>query len=256
MPKMLVGYIVLLAAILSCGNLSVKFVTPTPLLAPTNTHMPTMTPPPTLTPTQSISPTPVHTSTPLATPTITHTPTPEGWAKHTAGEIEIWLPNGWEEWEVTEDTLAIVYEAIQEMDSQFADAMEVMLEQPEMMESLRLLAIDTEGEGAQMNITEDTLPIPLSVNDFASIMIPVYEELGAQNISTRTPEINGMKAAQIQYDLPMQIPGYGTFILKNIQYIVLKGQKAYVITFSTDQQEFPTLLPTIEQIANSFRIND
>ena len=256
MPKMLVGYIVLLAAILSCGNLSVEFVTPTPLRTTTNTPTPTTAPPPTNTPTQSSSPTPANTSTPLASPTLTHTPTPEGWVKHTAGKIEIWLPNSWEEWEVTEDTLAIVNEALQEMTPQYADFMKEMLEQPEMMEALRIFAVDTEGEGANMNITEETLPIPLNINDFVSMMVQVYEELGAENISTRILELNGMKAAQAQYDLPIQVSGYGTIVFRDVQYVVLKGQKVYVISFTTDPQEYPTLLPTIEQIANSFRIND
>lgn len=255
---LLVCCVLFMVLVLSGCNVSIEIVTPTPPQTPSNTPMPTLTltPSPTFTQTQTLSPTPVHTSTPLASPTHTHTSTPEGWVRHTAGEIEIWLPNGWEEWEVTKDTLDIVIEALQEMNSQFVGVIEELLEQPEMMETLRLFAFDTEGMGAQMNITADTLPIPININDFGLIMIQLYEELGAQDISITIVEINGLKAALIQYDLPMEIPEYGTFISKNIQYFVLKGQIAYGITFSTDPQEFPTLLPTIEQIVNSFRIND
>jgi hypothetical protein len=218
---------------------------PTPAATSTATSMPSQTP----------SPEP--TATPSQAPSPTSTSTPSGWKQIVVpGEFEIWLPEQWEQWEVTEETLQLIIETVKEIYPQLSEVISTTLRQSGGsggVEVPRFLAIDIES-GDTMNIGVETLPVPLSINDLIILLELTYGQLDVQNVSIHSLDLNNMKAAQVQFDLPMDVPGEGTVTFKYVQYVILKGQKMYVMTFTTDRQRIDDILPIFGQIANSFRV--
>jgi hypothetical protein len=247
---------ILLIVSLTACSMQIFTPTPTPSMTPTLTPIPTRSPTPTIT----LTPTPTTTLTPIASPTLEFTPTPEGWSKRTAKEIEIWLPDKWQEWEITPESIQTILKLLKQVSPTLAQQLETALKQPDTMMSMRMYAFDKGNSGASMNIVEMELPEELSQLPISlSMMMPefekMYKNIGAQNISSETGiEINGMDAARVSLDMPIQISGNGKVTIGMIQYLVLFDKHFYGITFS-DLKGSDQTHSVFEQIVNSFRVN-
>lgn len=227
--------------------------------SPTTTPTVTSTPLATLTPTTTATATPPPTATPTATAALASTatrtppPVPPGWSKPVSTEFEIWLPAGWEEWDITPETIQLVAQAMQELNPQWAEVISATLRQPAAQQNLKLVAIDM-GSGASLNISRTPLPFPIPVPMLATLLESEYAGLGAQHITSTTIEIGGLQVAQIRCSLPINIAPGEVVVMENVQYIVLKGQRAFVMTFNTDAEHIAAQLSTFDRIAQSFKI--
>ena len=224
---------------------------------------------PTVTSTINASPTP--TSTMTLPPTKTDasgnqglsstdsTPMPEGWSKHTTSEFEIWLPEKWEEWEITPETYPQIIINLKQYAPALAQHLESMMNQPGALETMKLFAYDKGSSGSSMNIVEQDLPpqfqgMPISLGMMMPQFEQMYKQMGMQNISTESGlEINGMDAARVDVDFPMNVTGFGKVTLGMTQYLILSDERMYAITFS-DMKRTAQNKVLFEQIMKSFRV--
>ncbi len=219
--------------------------------APTTT--PTSTPTPTLTITPTQTPTPLPTSTPTTTPTITLPPIPTGWRGHDVSGFFIALPERWDIVDIREDGFEAIWNMLEGINTDWAQNTTAMFTSEGMQEAVIFWAMDTEPAGtgyATANITYDSQPIPIKVEDLCSQMLSLYEQIGVEVVeSDCRQKINGLDAAKFTLNLQ-----WGPLAIKENQYIYIRGSDAWALTFAVDETEWSEYEPIFVNAAESFRV--
>ncbi len=148
-------FLIFICSIICITGCSIQILTPTLTPTLTQTPIPTHTSTPTYTP----SPTVTSTETPL--PTLEASPTPNGWSKHTTDDFEIWLPDHWQEMEMTAEKIQDNLKIMKELFPSNAQQFENILSQPGMLKTMKMYAFDKEKLGISMNIVNQEIPVSI-----------------------------------------------------------------------------------------------
>jgi hypothetical protein len=211
------------------------------------THTPTPEPTATLMPTDTPSPT--------LSPTPEYTATPSGWSKHTTAEFEIWLPESWRQWEITEETIPLIHEALLLANPAMAEMFAQAMMQPGAVDMFKMYAYDTRGRGANLNVTGKALPLPVTIAQLMPQMEASYQAMQVKNLSIEGDlEINGNPAGRIEFDIATAAGGGETETLRTLQYIVLSDTAFYAITCGALADEFEENREIFERIMHSFAL--
>lgn len=196
-----------------------------------------------------------------ASPTVSPEPTPEataapapGWTRRAAADFEIDLPENWETWDPSKETLEAVFQVVETKNPELAGtAQEFFESQPE---GLGFAAIDTQSPAGflrSLNVIKQELPGPTTIKAAISDSEDVLTDLGLSVVSTDTGlSIGGARAGRIVTEGDL-----GTGAFREAQYIILPEPTiAFILTFGTALDDFDGLEPTFRQIADSFRVTE
>lgn len=103
-----------------------------------------------------------------------------------------------------------------------------------------------------MNIIYSELEIPITPEEYYRFNIESLSELliDFDLESSSDVTLNGVKARKITFTHTM-----GVVNARVIQYLILLGNRAFVMTFTSDPIDYQKVKPGFEKIAQSFQLN-
>lgn len=208
------------------------------------------TPPASPTPMEAAaSPTPAPTATPAPSPTPLGGAVPEGSQRHTTANIQIDLPQTWDTFDPTEETVDAILEAVRNLNPEFAS----VAEQGLMQVGTEIFAFDTESVEFLNNlrVARGESPLPATVPMLLFQIESQLADLGISVLSTDSAlTIGGLQTGRIDYSVSA-----GPFEVRGVQYLVFPDPNVtFFLTFSTIADDFDRLAPLFEQMAQSFRV--
>src|SRR5438552_15948921 len=120
-------------------------------------------------------------------------------------------------------------------------------------QGIKVMAFDF-GNGGQtnLNVIHQALPYELTAGDFSQLaasQVSVQLKIATPKIEVAT--VGNLEARVISYELPFQTGG-GTFNAAFAQYVVVPGEDAYVITFTSRAGDAVGHRPVLDRIAPIF----
>ena len=227
------------------------FASPTPTVTPTATSTPTVTP----TPTATFTPTPTATASP--------TQAAATWTQYTdpAGAFSLLLPPGWIPVELDAETIAELAARFESLNPELAGFLETALTLG-MERGMRFFAYDprpeqigTAGALTSVNVVVVDLPTTMSaelLGRMTETQLANMEQVS--EVETSSITVSDRPAAQLVYTLRVQTP-LGEQVLRNQQVLLPVGQRAYVLTFSTERRRYEGLRETFNRMRDSFRLH-
>ncbi len=194
-------------------------------------------------------------STPAPTPTSTITPfpLPSGWQDYDGIGFRVALPEQWQVVDVERVGIDAAIRALQDIDGEWAQLAVARLSNEEMLETLKLWAIDPEPAGAShamLNVNLQLLPAGKALFPLALELEAAYKQSGIKVILIEPGfYINGLEAAHIAIRLPME-----TFTSRQYQYFCAQDQELWFIVMDVDETERSKYESIFRSIAQSFRL--
>ncbi len=190
---------------------------------------------------------------PKPTPSLTPAPAP-GWTRYTTDDFEIDLPDTWQTWDPTEESVDVIVAQVEERAPQLADPVEELLRNEE-APGWALAAIDTGSPAGLLrsfNVLEQDLEAPTTVRQIIAGSEEVLPDLGATLLSSDADlQIRGLRAGRIELALT------GASGSRQLQYLVMPDPtRAFNLVFTTSPEDYAALEPTFEQIAGSFQVKE
>ncbi len=242
--RIIMMHLMLLGAVLGCGQLS------TPESMPTAQSSATTEPAPTITTTATTEST--ATSQPSATPEPTATTQPStaqmpGWKKFEVSGAEIWLPESYEGGDLREN-LDLIVEALRNLGPDFEPMAQAIEQNP----SLYVLwAFDMEvgpsGFLTNVTITNERVLSVVTVDTYLDIglsQFPPQFEIVSRDIIM----LGDYQAGRVLIDFEL----YGV-VARQLLYVVKDGTMMWNIAFATGADEYWERLPDFEQSMLSFK---
>lgn len=263
--RILIPILMVWAGLLGACNLPpVPVPTSLPLASPTTASLSTASATPTATNTftPTPSPTPTFTPTPTATPTVSPTPVTATWIPHTApaGEFSLLLPPGWVPVDLNEATIAELAARFKALNPELAGFLETAL-MLGMARGMRFFAYDARpgqigeaGALTSLNVVIVDLPTAMSaelLGRMTEAQLANMEQVS--EVESSTIVVSDRPAVELVYTLRVQTP-LGEQELRNQQILLPVGQRAYVLTFSTERQRYEGLRETFNRMRDRFRL--
>jgi hypothetical protein len=224
---------------------------PTP--TPTATFTPAPTPTPTLTPTETPSPTLTASPSPSPAPTFTPFPLPEGWQDYGGEGFALALPESWNVVEVDREGIEAILEMLENLGSEWGEAVAASLSAEQMEEALKLWAMDSELAGlgfATLNLQHQDLPLPLPASMFLDQIEAMYEQLEVEVLSVEPDmQINDLEAGRICVRLDQ-----GLAVVQMCQYVYVQDRDLWALTLGVDEEAWSEYEPIFAQIAGTLRL--
>jgi hypothetical protein len=185
-----------------------------------------------------------------------------GWIEHTdsTGEFTLSLPAGWVVMDLDEASIADLATRVGALNPELAEFLETALTLG-LSSGMRVFAYDGRPEqvgatGAltSVNVVVVDLPMALSAEFLGHMTEAQLAKLEqVSDVSSAMVTVSGQPATELVYTLTTQTP-LGQQVLRNQQIILPIGQRAYVITLSTELQRYEVWRPTFDRIRDSFRL--
>jgi hypothetical protein len=196
------------------------------------------------------------TATPTLKPLIFPTP-PAGWTIHTKSNFQIALPESWKEVKLDETALKGQIEKAGSDNPHLADALTGILQSGQ-YKTLAFYAVDGEQKNVVTNvaIAQTTVAAGATVqqlaNDYADALPQRVK--GAKVVGTQAPlEINGLSAAEIDYDVPLVSADGKLVTLRGVQFLfLLDSANAFAVTITGDNSEAEIFMTLARQMGSSF----
>ncbi len=249
----------------------------TPTVTATHTAIPTHTATPTRAPTATPTRAPTRTPLPTRTPTSAARPTqaPSGGASVVITQT---LDTGWTLYELPDDGFGIAipptwfYLALDPQ--QFERALALIGEQnPQWSEmfsgqarnliasGLKFYALDLSGSfqaglPASVNVVRAEIPFKLTLDAFVTLSIKQLEALvgSGVEIAHQRVQLYQTDAEEIEYQMELPGPAGKPVSQYLLQYLVLDGQTAYVLTLGCPLGQADQDRDTLKKIAATFRL--
>jgi hypothetical protein len=197
---------------------------------------------------------PTSTPPPLVLPTA-----PAGWNVHHGASFQISLPASWEQIALDEATLKKEVDAASSDNPHLADTLRAVLDSGQ-FKSFLFYAADKTSTSVVSNVSIAQAPTPGGTSveqaerDYAQALPQVLK--GAKLVAMETAlAINGQKAGEIDYDLPLVNAAGQVVILRGVQYLFfLNSGDAYIVTVTGDASAQDRFVPLARQIGQSFEI--
>ncbi len=197
--------------------------------------------------------------TATATPIITPTP-PAGWTIHTQPHFQIALPNSWQEFPLDDATLKNAIDAASTDNPYLADTLRAILTTGQNKNFVLYAADKTNAAGPtvvdNLSISRTAIPsgtsIEQAVRQYANALPQVLK--GAKVVAFDAPiEVNGQKAGEVDYDLPLVNAGGQVVTLRGVQFLFVPDSgDAYVVTVTGDAAGADKFMLLARQIERSF----
>ncbi len=194
-------------------------------------------------------------STPTRPPIVFPTP-PPGWTVHAKSSFQLALPESWREFPLEETALRDALDRASVNNPHLSDTLRALLESGQ-HKSLTFYAADTASAGVVGNVavTRATLAsgtaIEQTANDYANALPQLIK--GAKVIAARVPlDINGLSAAEIEYDIPLVNAGGEVVTLRGVQFIFLLDSGGLYLVTVTGDAAVPSFNVLAQQIGRSF----
>lgn len=239
--------------LIGCNVLDAPAATPTlafatrtltPTTAPTST--PTALPTPTQTLAPTVTPTPTLTPSPTRTPLPTATP-PPGWKKLESANIELWVPGSFVGGDPVKDKEALL-KALRAFGSEYVASFKSIEQNPN---AFAIYAIDT-----RLGSTGFITTITLTVNQIVGSGTQETLQGGATLQFPRQYTVLDRRNVALYYAAERMVADsvVQNLRMRQLAYTIKSTNTAWVLVFSTMEDEFFPRLPTFEQIALTLRI--
>jgi len=184
------------------------------------------------------------------------------WVRYTdpAGEFTLLLPPGWVPVPLSEATVAEVAARFKALNPELAGFLETAL-MLGMGRGMRFFAYDARpgqigkaGALTSVNVVVVDLPTAMSaelLGRMTETQLANMEQ--ASEVESSIVTVGDQPAAELVYTLRVQTP-LGEQVLRNQQVLLPVGQRAYVLTFSTERQRYEGLRETFNRMRDSFRL--
>lgn len=203
--------------------------------------------------------TPAPTAPPPTTtpqPIITPTP-PAGWSIHQGDHFQLALPPGWQELPLDDAGLKKLIDSASTSNPHLADQLNGIVSSGQNKSFIFFAADTTPGPiVANLSLSRTTIPAGTSVDqavrDFADSLPQLLK--GGKLISFDVPmELNGQKAGEIVYDLPLVNPAGQVVTVRGVQFLIAPRSGApYVLAITGDAADADKFMPLARQIGSSF----
>ena len=236
-----------------CNALGAPAATPTLVFA-TRTFTPTAAP--TFTPTAL--PTPIFTLVPTAshTPTITPSPTrppiptatpPPGWKKLESANIELWVPSSFVGGDPVKDK-DVILKALRAFGSEYVASFKTIEQNPN---AFAIYAIDT-----RLGNTGFITTVTLTVNQIVGTGTQETLQGGATLQFPRQYSVLDRRNVALYYAAERMVTDslVQNIRMRQLVYTIKSTNTAWVLAFSTTEDEFFSRLPTFEQSGLTLRI--
>jgi serine/threonine-protein kinase len=101
-----------------------------------------------------------------------------------------------------------------------------------------------------LNVVVGDLPEPMKLDEFTDANIDQIKSIfAAEVVDSSSTTLANNPARKVIYNLKQ-----GQYDLKLMQIYMLKGNKAYVITYTAEEDKYSDLLGTIQAMINTFEI--
>jgi hypothetical protein len=190
-----------------------------------------------------------------AQPTVTPTPVPtatiqSGWKRFESKGVSIALPDTFIGGDFTGADRELITENLKKLGSDFEQMAETIKNNPELY---LLFSIDTEptesGVYTNLNVVHEKV---FSAMDPATYMKAVKKQLPAQFEVQSQEEITLFGEPAGRMIVEMSMAGQN---VKEVMYLLKRGDYMYLITFATSSSDFETKLPMFEQSLQTLIIN-
>lgn len=156
---------------------------------------------------------------------------PAGWKPQTVGEIQLGLPENWQQLPVGKAELQTISTQVAKNNPEFASLIQQLIDSGQ-YKLLKFFAIDlAKGQNVNVVIT------PVGVQLTPKQIVPVVEQQLKANIKNLTIvntnaalTLNGLSAGRIEYTLGLNNEAKQTEQLTSVQYYVPIGTDIYVLT--------------------------
>jgi hypothetical protein len=187
---------------------------------------------------------------------------PNGWSEYPVPEngFAISVPTTWQQLPVKAMELEAALQAVRETNPELAGALGVNA--PTLIQNgVKFWAYDLTPESVQgafatnLTVTRQILPNPVSFDTFVTVNLNQLNALETRNsniVSDRT-SIAGLPAERIRYLLTLDAGDGAPVTTAILQYLVLNGRNAYVLTFATRTDLIGQYNEVFEQSASSLR---
>jgi hypothetical protein len=197
---------------------------------------------------------PTATTAPVASPVP-----PAGWTIHQGAAFQIALPPSWEQFPLDETALKSKVDAASSDNPHLAATLRAILDSGQFKSFLFYGADKTSANIiSNVSIARATTPNGISADqaekDYAEALPNVLK--GAKLVALETAlKVNGRKAGEVDYDLPLVNAAGQVVTLRGVQYLFfLDSGGAYVVTVTGDAANQETFVPLARQIGRSFLV--
>jgi hypothetical protein len=205
-----------------------------------------------------------HPPSPVMTTTLTLTSTSQsGWILYEkpGGNFGIGLPPTWKHIEVDPETIDAVVEWYKEQDLEMGSILESQFGETLPLGAMLWgfdLSPESIGSGYAANVQVLWVPLPadVSLGVMVQLVIGQLENLKSvvTPISHQRVDLVAGEAEQIRYEMNFINSGGEPTTLAVIQHLLVHGERAYTITFTTRADQAEEYAPIIEEIVQSFQI--
>ena len=180
-----------------------------------------------------------------------------GWrrARVAAEGFSLGMPPGWRSVSTTNADKA--FEALRSANPQLADIVKDQLG-ASLSSLIKLLAFDTRSPtlAQQFATNMNVVVAPAAGIDIDTFLEQNLAQLrktpGLANVESRRVDLPAGPAGQVTSQLTVNAPG-GAQQVAITQYLVVNGQKGYIMSFSTLPTSMPAYVDLFQQIAETFR---
>jgi hypothetical protein len=223
--------------------------------------------------TATLEPTSTFTPEPSSTPTSAPPPTEDSTVEDTESEdttvedttsngdlreysmsgFYITLPTRWEVIDIDKEGADALWEMIEGLEADWAEAARAMYSSEELLEAFDLWAIDSEPAGpgyAVATVLSQELPYSVEAADLCMMMPATYDQMGIEVVDSDCSQvINGINVAR--FVVRLEVEGMA---MKQVQYCFLSGTDMWVMSMGVPETEWSEYEPILSGIAQSFRI--
>lgn len=198
------------------------------------------------------------TPTPQATALVLPTPL-AGWTIQQGASFQIGLPPQWQAISLDESKLKAEIDSASSNNPHLADTLRAILESGQ-HKALLFYAADSSSTNVITNVSVARTSAPSGTSpeqaerDYAEALPGVLK--GAKLVALETSmEVNGRKAGEVDYDLPLVNASGQVVTLRGVQYLYfLDSGDVFVVTVTGDAASQETFVPLARQIGKSFAV--
>lgn len=189
-------------------------------------------------------------------PLVTPTP-PAGWQIHNGPSFQLSMPSSWEQVSLDEVTLKNEINGAASNNPHLADTLRSILDTGR-YKSFLFYGIDNSASEITRNVSVIRTPRPdgssieQTERDYAEALPSVLK--GSRLVAIETAlEINGHKAGEVDYDLPIVNAAGAVVTLRGVQYLFFTNTTdTYVVTVTGDASDQEAFVPLARQVGRSF----
>jgi len=163
------------------------------------------------------------------------------------------LPERWEAIDVDEEGVEALIDALEMLDTEWAQSLTEMFSSEEILEYLKFWARDTEPAGigfATVNVMQQSLSYKVDAGTLAEQSAYLYESMGLEFLGMeQNLEINGLDAARIEIRAEA-----GLFVVRDYQYFFVQGREAWAVTFAVGDTSWSEYEPIFVEIVETFAV--